>query len=277
MSSVTEVTFGRYAEVVAVLSDPRFEVPRPPAGNWLRDNVSRFTNGPSHAHRRRLATAELERLSPARLRREAAAATRLALPSAEETIARTVPAQVLAVALGLRLAVADEVAVLARGYHPGTDAGPAATGALAHLVHACGGVWDERAAARIGLLVQAADATAGLVVNAVAAWRRWRPAGSVPAVLAETLRFDPPVRVQRRICVAAAVVGATPVEPGSLVSLDLVRANRDPAVFVDPDRFDPARSADRLLTLGAGLRPCPGRDHAFAIATGIVEEIIHNG
>jgi cytochrome P450 len=280
VNTVAEVTFGRHAEVSAVLADPRFAVLQPSvesedsALGWVRANVSRFSTGATHERRRGLASAELDRLVPAVLRREAMNAALAARPAAEDTIARTVPVQVLADGLGLRSPVTNEVAVLASGYHPGTDAGPSAAQALAYLVRVCDGGSDELTAARIGLLVQAYDATAGLIVNAIAAWRRFRPDCPVPVLLAETLRYDPPVRIQRRVCRKAAVVGTTPVGAGSLVRLDVAAANRDPAAFADPDRFDPTRAeADRQLTLGSGLRPCPGRDHAFAIATGVVEAL----
>jgi cytochrome P450 len=186
--------------------------------------------------------------------------------------ARTVPVGVLAEALGVTAPVTDAVALVAQGYHSGTDAGPAADEAVAYLVEVCGGAPDEATAARIGLLVQTYDATAGLIGNAVLAMHRLRIRGPVHAILAETLRHDPPVRTIRRVSVVPARIGRTDVAAGSLVLLDLAAANRDPAVFSNPDSFDPARpEQDRHLTLGAGLRPCPGRDHAFAIAAGVLE------
>jgi cytochrome P450 len=58
------------------------------------------------------------------------------------------------------------------------------------------------------------------------------------------------------------------------VLLDLDAANRDPAVFDDPHRFDPERRADRHLSFGHGLRPCPGADHAQALAGGVIEAVL---
>ena len=44
--------------------------------------------------------------------------------------------------------------------------------------------------------------------------------------------------------------------------IDWTRANRDPAVFGDPDRYDPAGNADRNLVYGTGPHACPGRSLA---------------
>jgi cytochrome P450 len=279
------LTVTRHAEVRAVLADPRFAVPPVPADGgavgaaWLRAQVARFSTGPVHERRRAQAVAELDHISPATLHRSAAERAAAVLSDAAgrpadlmAEAARTVPVGVLAEALGVTAPVTDAVALVAKGYHPGTDAGPAADEAVAYLVDVCGGRPDEATAARIGLLVQACDATAGLIGNAVLAMHRLRIRGPVHAILAETLRHDPPVRTIRRVSVVPSRIGRIDVAAGSLVLLDLAAANRDPAVFSDPDSFDPARpEQDRHLTLGAGLRPCPGRDHAFAIAAGVLE------
>lgn len=45
------------------------------------------------------------------------------------------------------------------------------------------------------------------------------------------------------------------------------------AVFAAPDQFDPGRVDPEHLTFGFGPRACPGRDHATAIAGGIVEAV----
>jgi len=282
----------RYAEVRAVLADPRFTVPPVPAHHgglgiaWLRSRVSRFSTGAAHERRRALAVAELARLSPTVLCGRAGALAAATLPGpagrspevaevAEMAeMAEAVPVGVLAEALGITAPVGAEVAVVARAYHPDTADDPDADHAVAYLVDAVGGATDDVVAARIGLLVQAYAATAGLIRNAVSATGRLGLAAPVSGLLAETLRHDPPVRATRRRSVVPARIGDTDVPAGCLVRLDLAAANRDPAVFTDPDRFDPARpERDRHLTLGAGLRPCPGRDHALAIATGVLHAV----
>ncbi len=112
-------------------------------------------------------------------------------------------------------------------------------------VHRAGSGDAEVVANRIGLLVQACDATAGLVGNTLDAALRL-PAASrrewpVEALVAETLRLNPPVRSTRRSATAVAEIGGRVVTPGTLVILDFAAANRDPRVFPKPDRFDPGR------------------------------------
>jgi cytochrome P450 len=263
------VTITRHADVTAVLNAPQCVVPPPPAletdGSgigWLRSRVSRFSNGETHVRRRDLVRAMLAGVDPGALRRRA---TDLASEPLE-----LVPAAVLAEALGIRTPVATLVAAVARGYFPGSDGGAVADSAVDTLVTVLSGQHDDATAATIGVLVQAHDATAGLVANTLAAYERIVTSPDIDAMLVETLRHDPPVRVMRRVCTAPYRGHST----DTLLALDIAAANRDPEVFADPDRFDPyRREAHQHLTLGAGLRPCPGRDHAMAIAAGIVAAV----
>src|SRR5690606_29789157 len=71
--------------------------------------------------------------------------------------------------------------------------------AVDELVAVFGGEQSDDVAARIGLLVQAHDATGGLVTRVPAARHRLA-AGPLAAVLLETLRHDPPVPTLRREC-----------------------------------------------------------------------------
>lgn len=69
--------------------------------------------------------------------------------------------------------------------------------------------------------------------------------------------------------------GLPDLPAGTVLVLDLAAANRDPAAFADPDTFDTCRTdLDRVLTFGVGLRPCPGRDHALALAVGVVDAVL---
>lgn len=148
-----------------VLTDPDYTVPPVPDATsgvaWLRASVARFASGATHARRRALAEAELAAIDPSALRKAAG------------------PVEVLADALGLPADVADDVAIVAPCYQPHRPVTAEADQAVGRLVAACGGTWDEATANRIGLLVQACDATKALVANVL----NGRTESPVPATL----------------------------------------------------------------------------------------------
>jgi cytochrome P450 len=156
---------------------------------WLRASVARFSNGPDHARRRALSVSLLD--SAGDLRGAAFSRTREIVAGLETfdvmaAIARPVPVGVLASALGLP-DVSAEVALVAAAYHPHVTPGADAEAALGRLITACGAA-DEPAAARIGLLIQACDATAGLIGNDLFAWLTGKAVGQ--PVLCTRRRID---------------------------------------------------------------------------------------
>ncbi|MFJ9781148.1 hypothetical protein ACIRSS_16290 [Amycolatopsis sp. NPDC101161] len=163
---------------------------------WLRATVSRFSNGPDHVRRRALAVSALAQVDPEVLRRKAFEVASRVLGDGVDVmavVARPVPIAVLAGELGLLVTPADVVAVAA-AYHPHVVPDAAAEDALGRLLAACGGP-TELAAARIGLLVQACDATAGLIGNALLVARNGNTAeeavaGAQPPVLSTRRRVD---------------------------------------------------------------------------------------
>ncbi|MET8543394.1 hypothetical protein ABZW03_22515 [Kitasatospora sp. NPDC004799] len=250
------LTFSRYADVTAALDDPAL-VPLPAASGaapgtvaWLRSAVARFSSGEPHARRRALVLADLERLDPARLR--------VAAAGGFEPDVRLRVVRVLAAELGLAdpEGVARDVAAVSRAYFadasdgPGADASAdtaPADAAVARLLPAMGDGDEETAANRIGLLVQACDATAALVEGA-------RRHGVGPAAV---LRTDPPVRVMRRLAARATEIGGVAVPAGARVLLDVAAAQAGAPEGV-------------ALAFGAPPRSCPGRAQALAVAEGIL-------
>lgn len=77
--------------------------------------------------------------------------------------------------------------------------------------------------------------------------------------LEEILRIDDPFVSNRRVTTADTEVSGTHIPAGTRVHLSWVAANRDPSVFADPDRFDPAANMDNNLVFGIGPHVCPGR------------------
>ena len=75
----------------------------------------------------------------------------------------------------------------------------------------------------------------------------------------EILRFDPPVQLTARVALTDTTVAGTPVRRGETVVIYLAAANRDPAVFPDPNSFDVQRpNAGRHLSFSGGRHFCLG-------------------
>jgi cytochrome P450 len=80
----------------------------------------------------------------------------------------------------------------------------------------------------------------------------------VPAAVEELIRYDSPLQLFERTATGPVRIGAVTVEPGQKIAALLGAANRDPAVFADPDRLDLARSPNPHLGFGAGIHFCLG-------------------
>ena len=80
----------------------------------------------------------------------------------------------------------------------------------------------------------------------------------VPAAVEELIRYDSPLQLFERTATEPVRIGPVTVEPGQKIAALLGAANRDPAVFADPDRLDLTRSPNPHLGFGAGIHFCLG-------------------
>jgi cytochrome P450 len=81
---------------------------------------------------------------------------------------------------------------------------------------------------------------------------------AIPAIVDEGLRFEPPVALLPRACGKDVHWAGVHLAAGAPLLYGIAAANRDPAVFADPHRFDPARKPNRHLSFGHGLHFCLG-------------------
>ena len=87
----------------------------------------------------------------------------------------------------------------------------------------------------------------------------------VPAAIEESLRLEPAAALLDRYATRDATIGGATIRAGDRVSVSLAAANRDPAVFREPDRFDIFRStAGRHLAFAHGPHFCIGATLARA-------------
>ncbi|RCV48053.1 cytochrome P450 family protein, partial [Marinitenerispora sediminis] len=110
----------------------------------------------------------------------------------------------------------------------------------------------------VAFTVLAQRTTATLIANAALAaldrpgeWTRLADDPGHPArVVTETLRHDPPVSVQAMTARADLTAAGTRIRAGDRVAVLIGAANRDPAAFPDPARFDPDRPPAPVLVPG---------------------------
>ena len=85
------------------------------------------------------------------------------------------------------------------------------------------------------------------------------PDAEFDAVIDEILRIDDPFVSNRRVTTCPVTIGGVALPEGARVKLNWTSANRDAAVFGDPDAMDPQRNAPHNLVYGIGKHVCPGR------------------
>ena len=81
-----------------------------------------------------------------------------------------------------------------------------------------------------------------------------------PAIVNETIRFEPGIGFAPRTAASALDICGVERAPGAIVFCCTTTANRDPAIWRDPDTFDARRRPDapKLLSFGGGPHHCLG-------------------
>ncbi|MGY1734345.1 cytochrome P450 [Geodermatophilus sp. SYSU D01045] len=80
----------------------------------------------------------------------------------------------------------------------------------------------------------------------------------LPTAIEELMRFDSPLQLFERTAAADVEVGGVTVREGQKIAALLGAANRDPAVFADPDTLDVGRTDNPHVSFGAGVHFCIG-------------------
>jgi unspecific monooxygenase len=119
---------------------------------------------------------------------------------------------------------------------------------------------DEQVAAVVLLLNAGHEASVNVFGNgAVAMLRRGlRPGADVALTVEEMLRFDSALQLFERTATEPVTVGDILVEPGQKIAALLGAANRDPAVFDEPDELRVDRDPNPHLAFGVGVHFCLG-------------------
>lgn len=77
------------------------------------------------------------------------------------------------------------------------------------------------------------------------------------AIVQEGLRWEPPTALLPRRCSKDIELDGVSIKAGDWMLFGITAANNDPAVFPDPERFDPSRT-NKNLVFGHGVHFCLG-------------------
>ena len=231
----------------------------------------------------------IEPLGAAELRRAVAGPLAAAVMAEVLGLGQVDPATILTWYDGIVAAVQAEGAAAGRGTLAGTGAdgvtsvaagGTAAFGELAAslreviarggslLAEVTGPLAEEEAISNAAVLMFGGiETTEGMIANALLHLLS-SPAqlalvladpGLVPAAVEESLRLEPAAAVVDRYATVGTRLGGTAIQAGDQVTVSITGANRDPAVFADPDVFDVRRAnAGRHLAFAHGPHFCLG-------------------
>jgi cytochrome P450 len=138
------------------------------------------------------------------------------------------------------------------------------------------------------LLFGGIETTEGMIANAVLHLLAHpdqralveRDAGLLAGAVEESLRLEPAAAVVDRYATRTTVLAGARIERGELVRVSLTGANRDPAVFPAPDRFDVRRANANLnLAFARGPHVCVGmhlaRLETLAVADAVLRRLPH--
>ena len=119
---------------------------------------------------------------------------------------------------------------------------------------------DEVVAAVVLLLNAGHEASVNVFGNGLTAMLRrgLRPGADVAATVEEMLRFDSALQLFERTAMEDVEVGDIVVKEGQKIAALLGAANRDPAVFDQPDEFRVDRDPNNHLAFGVGVHFCLG-------------------
>jgi cytochrome P450 len=129
------------------------------------------------------------------------------------------------------------------------------------------GLTDDEVISFLFLLVVAGNETTTKLLGNAWYWG-WRHPGQLATPMEdrarvadwveETLRFDTSTQMLLRVTREPVTVQGTEIDAGRRVLLLVGSANRDEAVFPEPDRYDLGRDTKDLISFGGGRHFCMG-------------------
>jgi cytochrome P450 len=177
----------------------------------------------------------------------------------------------------------DAYAALSAAIAPALERAPGDS-LLAAAASEAGGLERERVISNAAvMLFGGIETTEGMIANAVLHLLSHPEQAAlvkvdrelVPNAIEESVRLEPAAAVVDRYATADVELAGAAIGRGELVRVSIAGANRDPAVFPDPDRFDIRRpNAGRHLAFAHGPHVCIGMHLARLEAHAAVEQLL---
>lgn len=146
---------------------------------------------------------------------------------------------------------------------------------------------EERLLALASIWAAGVDTTTALIGNLLHAFAthpdQWQAVVDEPGLAAsaveEALRWESPIRVFLRRTSRTADLGGVTIPADADICALFPAANRDPAHYRDPDRFDVRRNPTDHLALGASIHLCLGapvaRLEVVELVRALIERVDH--
>jgi cytochrome P450 len=157
------------------------------------------------------------------------------------------------------------------------------TSALAHAEVDGDRLTDSEIIGFLFLMVVAGNETTTKLLGNAVYWGSRNPdelakvladPGRIPDWVNETLRYDGSTQLLARYLLRDVALHGQVAPAGAQLVLLLGAANRDGAVFPDPDRFDIDRDVSQLASFGGGRHYCLGANLARLEARVALEELL---
>ena len=127
------------------------------------------------------------------------------------------------------------------------------------------------------LLAAGTETTTNLIANAILCAAEHGVPHDLPLFVEEVVRYRTPVQIIFRQTKQAVELHGVTIPRDAFVLVAVGAANRDPAAFPDPNRFDPARDPNPHVGFGHGIHYCIGAALARLEARVVLEELFALG
>ena len=127
------------------------------------------------------------------------------------------------------------------------------------------------------LLAAGTETTTNLIANSILCAAEHGVPRDIPRFVEEVVRYRTPAQIMFRQTKQAVELHGVTIPRDAFVLVAVGAANRDPAAFAEPNRFDPTRDPNPHVGFGHGIHYCIGAALARLEARVVLEELFALG